>query len=295
MQKSRLARLDAMAGVSRSAQDTSGGREFTPVKSADRVMAVMEALGSRRDRPTLTELSAELSIPLSSLHGLLRTMQHRGWVETDETGSLYRVGVRALMIGSSYTRADESVLRAQPVLDWLSQETGETVHHGRLEGHDIVYLAKRESRFMVRVHTSVGQRIPAHAAALGKVILAAESDEWLVEHLRWPLIPLTPHTITDRAGLVAHLATARQRGYASEWQESDIGLGCIAVSIPGPGHTRDAISLAVPIARLAGERVTELGELLLAAKAMLSGQRGTPQTGGGVPEFLGNLDKLPPE
>jgi DNA-binding IclR family transcriptional regulator len=278
-----------MAEVARSAHGKAGSREFAPVKSADRVMAVMETLGTMRDRPTLSQLSAELSIPLSSLHGLLRTMQQRGWVETDETGSLYRVGVRALMIGSSYARADDAVVHARPVLDWLSEETGETVHHGRLQGSDIVYLAKRESRFMVRVHSSVGQRIPAHAASLGKAILAAESDKWVVENLRWPLVALTPDTLTDRDALLADLDVARRRGYASEWQESDIGLGCVAVVIPGTGGVRDAISFAVPTMRLQEGRLEELAALLQEARAMLSGQRGTP-SGQQLPEFLGNLD-----
>jgi DNA-binding IclR family transcriptional regulator len=221
-------------------------------------------------------------------------MQQRGWVETDETGTLYRVGVRALMIGSSYARQDDAVLAARPVLDWLSEETGETVHHGRLQGSDIVYLAKRESRFMVRVHSSVGQRIPAHAASLGKAILAAESDEWVVDNLQWPLVSLTPNTITERSALLADLAVARERGYASEWQESDIGLGCVAVAIPGPPQVRDAISFAVPVTRLEGDRMAELADLLMEARAMLSGRRGAPEPGR-TPEFLGNLGRLDDE
>ncbi|WP_329577602.1 IclR family transcriptional regulator [Streptomyces sp. NBC_01361] len=261
------------------------------MKSADRVMAVMEVLGSRQERPTLTQLSAELGIPLSSLHGLLRTMQQRGWVETDDTGSLYRIGVRALMIGSSYARADEAVLAARPVLDWLSEETGETVHYGRLLGSEIIYLAKRESRFLVRVHSSVGQRIPAHAASLGKAILATENDDWVVDRLRWPLVALAPNTITDREALLQDLAAVRDRGYASECQESDIGLSCVAVSIPGPGSVRDAISLAVPVGRLEGDRLAELANLLLEARAMLSGGR-APAPPGRSAEFLGNLNRL---
>jgi DNA-binding IclR family transcriptional regulator len=271
--------------------EAAAPREFAPVKSADRVMAVMEALGSRADRPTLSQLSSELSIPMSSLHGLLRTMQQRGWVETDETGSLYRVGVRALMIGSSYARVDDSVLAARPVLDWLNEETGETVHHGRLLGSDIVYLAKRESRFMIRVHSSVGQRIPAHAASLGKAILATRPDEWVLDRLSWPLAALTPNTLTDRAALLSDLGRARARGYASEWQESDIGLGCVAVSVPSPTGGTDAISFAVPVARLEGDRLTQLAELLLEARAMMTGRR-APAPPGRSPQFLDNLDSL---
>ncbi|MFD7204322.1 IclR family transcriptional regulator [Streptomyces sp. NPDC059893] len=280
-----------MTEATKPAQQPRATKEFSPVKSADRVMAVMEALGGRQDRPTMTQLSAELGIPQSSLHGLLRTMQQRGWVETDATGSLYRIGVRALMIGSSYARADEAVLAARPVLDWLSEETGETVHYGRLLGSDIVYLAKRESRFLVRVHSSVGQRIPAHAASLGKAILATENDDWVVDHLRWPLVALTQHTITDREALLQDLAASRDRGYALESQESDIGLGCVAVSIPGPATVRDAISFAVPVGRLEEGRLAELADLLLEARAMLTGRR-APAPPGRSPEFLGNLNRL---
>lgn len=264
--------------------------DFVPVKSADRVMTVMEALSRRRDRrPTLSDLSAELSIPMSSLHGLLRTMQSRGWVETDETGSLYRIGVRALTIGSSYARGDQVVLAVSPVLDWLAEHTGETVHHGRLVGPDIVYLAKRESRFKVRVHSSVGQRIPAHASSLGKAILAAATDEWVLSVLADPLAALTPNTITDRSMLLVDLAVARERGWAVEREESDLGLGCVAVDIPGPPGTCDAISFAVPLLRLSDDRVTELAELLVEARAMLrAGSGAVPSSP--EPGYLNDLD-----
>lgn len=218
-------------------------------------------------------------------------MQQRGWVETDETGSRYGIGVRALLIGSSYAREDESVVAARPVLGWLSEEAGETVHHGWLQGPDIVYLAKRESRFMVRVHSSVGQRIPAHAASLGKAILAAAPDDWVVEHLHWPLVALTPSTLTDRDALMADLALTRKRGYAAEWQESDVGLGCVAVTIPSRGPHLDAISFAVPIARLEEGQSEKLAGLLLEAQGMLSGHKITPR-GGRLQEFLGNLTGL---
>ncbi|MFI5610233.1 IclR family transcriptional regulator [Amycolatopsis sp. NPDC051903] len=265
------------------------GRTPTPVKSADRVLLVLESLGSRRDRPTLTMLSEELGIPLSSLHGLLRTMQNRGWVETDETGSRYSIGVRALLIGSAYAREDEAVVAARAVMDWLSDETGETVHYGRLEGSDVVYLAKRESKFAVRVHSSIGQRIPAHAASLGKAILAEQPGDFAVKTLTWPLVSLTPHTIVEREALFADLARSRERGYAAEREESDTGLGCVAVTVAGTAHL-DALSFAVPVARLEEGRVEELAGLLLEAKAVLAGTA-TPR-GARSPEFLGNLTAL---
>ncbi|MFI6344249.1 IclR family transcriptional regulator [Streptomyces sp. NPDC050560] len=242
---------------------------FQPVKSADRALAVLERLAATRSRRTLSELSRELNIPISSLHSILRTLQRRMWVEADETGTRFGIGVQALTVGSAYVQTDDVVARAQPVLDWLNEQTGETVHYGRLEGSHIVYLAKRESHYQLRIYSAVGRRIPAHATALGKAILAEYGDDEVRGLLTWPLPTLTSKTRSDAAALLRDLATARRLGYATEKEESDTGLGCLAVAVPDWRRVRDAISLAVPTARLGRERRAELAELLLTARNTL--------------------------
>ncbi|GHJ36719.1 IclR family transcriptional regulator [Streptomyces sp. TS71-3] len=242
---------------------------FQPVKSADRALAVLEALASAPHRRSLSELSRELDIPVSSLHSILRTLQRRMWLETDDTGTRFGIGVQALLVGSTYARTDDVVVRAEAVLDWLSEQTGETVHYGRLEGAHVVYLAKRDSPHQLRIHSAVGRRIPAHATALGKAVLAEYSDEQVRRQLTWPLPALTARTRSDAEGLLGDLAEARRLGYATESEESDIGLGCVAVAVPEQQPARDAISLSVPTARLGPERLAELASLLLTARASL--------------------------
>jgi DNA-binding IclR family transcriptional regulator len=259
------------------------------VKSADRVMQIMELLANRPRRATLSEISQELGIPVSSLHGLLRTMKRRMWLEADETNTRFGIGIQALLVGSSYTRSDELVARAGPMLDWLSETTGETVHYGRLEGSHIVYLAKRESKYQLRIYSAVGRRIPANAAGLGKAILAECSDDVVRELLDWPLPRMTRNTLVEPADLFRDLATVRARGYATEIEESDYGLGCVAIAVPGRGRMSDAISFAVPTARLDPERVRQLADLLLQAQDGTAGHLVFPREGH-RDGYLRNLD-----
>ncbi|WP_020576933.1 IclR family transcriptional regulator [Actinopolymorpha alba] len=266
-----------MAAFDDASGEKASASRFRPVKSADRVLAILEWLAAQGGRQSLSEISRGLGIPVSSLHAILRTMERRGWLEADETGIRFGIGVEALRVGSSYARTDDVLVRAEPVLDWLSEETGETVHYGRLEGAHIVYLAKRESRHPLRIYSAIGRRIPAHAAALGKAILAGHSDAEVRSILTAPLLTLTKRTRTSIEALSKDLARTRRIGYATETEESDQGLGCVAVAVPDRLPPRDAISLAVPTARLSAARTRELAELLLRAQQMLAERLASPR------------------
>jgi DNA-binding IclR family transcriptional regulator len=220
---------------------------FQPVKSADRALDVLEALAAAPNRRSLGDLARTLDIPKSSLHGLLRTMVRRGWVVADETGTRFGLGLRALQVGASYVDGDEVVARLADRLDALAAAFGETVHLGRLAGTEVTYLAKRESVHPLRLYSAIGRRLPAHATALGKALLARRDDA--AARLSWPLPALTPHTITGREALLAELAAIRARGWAADREENSIGIACFAVALTDT----DAISISVPTARLTAE------------------------------------------
>lgn len=235
------------------------------VKSADRAIVVLEHLAAAGDRQSLHTLHQELGIPKSSLHGLLRTLCSRGWLEVDESGTLFRLGVRALLVGTSYIDSDETVALTRDIMDQLVEETGETVHLGRLDGPEVVYLATRQSTHHLRLYSRVGRRLPAHATSLGKALLAFRSDEEVERLLQPPLAALTPNTITDMTALRAELHETRARGYALEHEENMVGIGCIGFPLPGSDPPRDALSISVPLARLDPPRAAELTEVLMRA------------------------------
>ena len=241
-----------------------------PVKSAARTVELLEHLARAGGMHSLRDLQVALGHPKSSLHALLRTLVEAGWVESDQTGTLYGMGLRALLVGMSYIDGDETVALASSSLTWLATETSETIHLARLDGTDVVYLATRDSTHELRVVSRIGHRLPAHSTALGKALLAERSDEELKALLPKRLDALTPHTITDRAKLLADLAETRERGYAIDRQENTLGLRCVGVAISRHGPARDAISCSVPLARLDGERETELVRLLRAARERIT-------------------------
>lgn len=180
-------------------------------------------------------------------------MQEMGWLQTDASGARFGLGVRALLVGASYVDSDDVVALTRDALDQLSAEIGETVHLGRLDGSDIVYLAKRESAHPLRLFSAIGRRLPAHATALGKAILSAQDADAVRVMLPDRLQSLTPNTIVDHRRLAEELALTRERGYAVDDQENTEGIRCIAVPLRRDGLVRDAISCSVPMIRLTPE------------------------------------------
>jgi len=241
---------------------TNGGGEA--VKSAARTVEVMEALSNRDRRMTLTELQRELDIPKSSLHGILRTLVGMGWVEPDERGTAYSVGLRALRVGASFLDRDPVVQAAGSVLARLRSQLDETFHLARLDGTEVVYLASRESQHHLRVTSRIGRRLPAHATALGKVLLAQRPWDEVNLALPHPLVALTPDTLTDRDALREDLAQTQLRGYAHEIGENTPGLACFAVAVPG-SPVVDAISCSVAASRLTDDLGKQILDALLAA------------------------------
>lgn len=229
---------------------TSHAPSSGAVKSADRTVELLELLAGYSEPLTLSEIHRELAYPKSSLFVLLRTLVARGWVETDRRGTGYAIGVRALLVGTSYLDRDPVIRAATRVLEVLRTEVNETVHLARLDGPDVVYLASRESAHHLRLTSRVGRRVPAHATALGKALLAGRTDEEVDAILPAQLEVITPQTIVDRGALFAELAAVRERGYAAERGQNTPGLGCFAVSLSYRTPPIDAISCSVPYARL---------------------------------------------
>jgi DNA-binding IclR family transcriptional regulator len=193
-------------------------------------------------------------MPRSSAHALLRTLVSQGWVRSDTTGILYGIGIRALLVGTSYLDSDPYLPLITPFLEDLRAELDETFHLGRLDGTDIVYLATRESKQYRRTSNRVGRRLPAYATSLGKALLAERFGADRDEHVPAALKRLTSKTITDRATLDQVLEDVRVRGYATDDEENTTGLHCFAVPLRYCRPAQDAISASIPVDRLTPQR-----------------------------------------
>ncbi len=240
------------------------------VKSARRAITLLEVFAAQQSWLSLAQLHTATGFPRSSLHGLLRTLRDAGWIETDETGTRFRLGVRALMCGTAYLDRDPAMPFATETLERLREQTGFTTHYARLAGAEVVYLETRESRTSGHLISRVGRALPAHATALGKALLAELADAELGELLPARLRPLTDHTITDRDVLHAELGVVRERGYATERQEGTAGVACAAAAVPYRIPATDALSCSMPMGEVTEGEQHRIGEVLREAAAELA-------------------------
>jgi DNA-binding IclR family transcriptional regulator len=240
------------------------------VKSAERVLDLLETIGTLPQGGNFSGLSTSLGIPKSSLHALLDVLLTRGYVALDPATRRYSLGVRAWETGQAYQRHHSVIGIAEPVLAGIVSRINETAQLARLAGSENVYLAKVDSSHALRLQSEVGSRLSAHATGVGKALLAQLSDDEVRARFPGPKLPVhNANTIATTEGLLAELALTRARGFAIDNEEYTPGVFCIAVPVhAGEERASTAISVTVPVSRAT---VTGLATaLLLLAEGSLS-------------------------
>ncbi len=248
------------------------------IKSAARVVQILQILASSATGTSLSEIMTALGLPRSSAYALLDDLVSSGLVEEDvgPGPKTYRVGIGAFEIGMAFLRQRSLAGEAQRIVERIVTRFDETAHLAILDGAEVVYVAKAESSHAMRVASAVGSRLPAHATGVGKALLAQlETDEVVRLYPAEVLPALTPTTVRTRRELLDQLAVVRRDGYAFDDSESTPGLQCLAVPIMGPASAGlAALSLSVPTVRMATMDQHEIREELVKAGAEISHQLG---------------------
>ena len=264
--------------------DRAEGR--VQVKSAARVLEILEYLaGSDRDL-TLTEIATALRLPKSSTWLLLQTLIGSGYLESASPSGPFSLGPKVMELAGAYSRK-VSLLQCFPtVARAVVDACQETVQLAVLSGTEVLYLAKEDGTRPVRLVSETGRRLPAHATALGKVLLAYLSDEEVDRRFVGRSLPrLTAHTITSIPDLKRELAVVRARGYAVDNEEVVDGLLCFAAPVrDAQGRVVAAMSVAVPQHRVGSGEPERYAGLIMQAAGELSrriGYAGPRVDGGG--------------
>jgi DNA-binding IclR family transcriptional regulator len=240
------------------------------VKSADRVLQILDLLGADAAPLPVTRIHTLTGIPRSSLHQLLHTMAARRWLALSPDGASAGIGPRALVVGTSYLDLDEALPHACRAIELIRDETGYTTHYARLDRANVVYLATRETTDSRRAAARVGRELPAHATALGKVLLAELTDDEVAQTLVEPLRVMTERTILDAGELYAQLAAIRRSGHAREFEENTLGVACVSVAVPYRIPATDAISCSIPGGRAGGPELDRVARILHAQATSLA-------------------------
>lgn len=242
-------------------QTASGG-----VQSIERAFDVLEHMADVGGEVTLTEVAGHTGLPLPTIHRLMRTLINRGYVR-QEPSRRYALAPRLIRLGESASQL--LGVWARPHLTRLVDTLGETANMALLDGDHAVYVAQVPSRHTMRMFTEVGRRVLPHSTGVGKALLAQLSPaEAQAIIARTGMPAQTPRTITDPAWLLAELRLIRERGYAVDEGEQEVGVRCVAVSVPD-SPARAAISISGPEARLTAEMVAKAVPLMTDAARRL--------------------------
>ncbi|WP_175409707.1 IclR family transcriptional regulator [Streptomyces sp. TRM64462] len=217
------------------------------VQSLERAFDLLERMADAGGEVGLSELSSSSGLPLPTIHRLMRTLVACGYVR-QQANRRYALGPRLIRLGESASRLLGTW--ARPYLARLVEETGETANMALLDGDEIVYVAQVPSKHSMRMFTEVGRRVLPHSTGVGKALLAHTPPEEVRALLARTGMPAaTDKTITTPEGFLAALELVRETGYAVDDNEQEIGVRCLAVSVPD-SPTPAAVSISGPAGRV---------------------------------------------
>lgn len=230
------------------------------VQSLGRAFGILEAMADAGGMISLSQLAEQLALPPATIHRLIRSLVDLGYVR-QEANRQYSLGPRLLRLSAESAR--RIGVWAGPALARAVERVGESVNVAVLEGDHVTYVAQAQPRTtLMRMFTEVGRRVLPHGTAVGKVMLAQlPDDDVLALVARTGMPRLTEHTLTSPEELLDDLRLTRRRGFATDEEEQELGVRCVAVLIPGAPRAM-ALSMSGPSARMDDEAVRQGVEVL---------------------------------
>jgi IclR family acetate operon transcriptional repressor len=256
----------ARSSASSSADGVRAAKASGGVQSLDRAFTILETIADAGGVISLSQLASDTRLPLPTIHRLVRTLVDLGYVR-QEPSRQYSLGPRLIRLGELTSR--RLATWARPHLEQVVAQVGESVNLAMLDGDQIVYVGQvMPSQNSMRMFTEVGRRVDPHTTAVGKAILAHDDDAHVRALLgRTGMGTRTVHTITSPDAFIEELGRTRERGYALDNEEQELGVRCVAVAVPG--DHRLALSISGPQPRMADAVIEKaVGPLQAAAEAV---------------------------
>lgn len=248
---------------------SAAGKRTRMIQSLDRGLALLEVVAAEKRDVSLSELAAQFAWDKSTTFRMLTTLMRRGYIDQHSETGKYRLGLKIFDLYYALRMGLDIQKRARPFMAQLALNSRETCHLAVLDGGEMVAIEHVESPERIRACADMDPRAPSHCTALGKVLLAYLPDDQLEEFLRRErLSAYTDKTIANPEMLRSHLTTVREKGYALDDEEYDVGVRCLAVPVyNSEGSVVAAVGISGPAHRIRFEhldryieRVKDAGE-----------------------------------
>ncbi|MCH6267332.1 MULTISPECIES: IclR family transcriptional regulator [Neobacillus] len=230
------------------------------IQSIERAADVLEIFLTTNSELSVKEISEKVNLSKSTVHGIIKTLEHRGYLQQNPDDLKYRLGIKLFELGNFVGKHLDIRSIARPIIKDLVNELNETVHLVLLNRNEIIYIEKEDGPRTLTMYSHIGKRAPVHCTGVGKAILAYLSDQEVDRLLSIQnLQPFTEFTMTDKQAIKNHLQSVRECGYAVDDEEIELGLKCIAAPIFNhQGNVIASISCAAPKIRLDEERLPKV-------------------------------------
>jgi IclR family transcriptional regulator, acetate operon repressor len=223
----------------------------------ERTFRILEVFSESRPEWSTTDISRTLDLPVPTVHRILGALKRLGYVSQHADTRRFRLGVAALDLGERARAAADLRPVAIGPLRRLSEATGETALLTVLtpDRDGSVCLERVETAQPLRLSVQPGRQLPLHAGASQKALLAFMPDAEIDKLLAQPLERLCTATITKPGALRRELAIIGERGWASSFEETNLGVWGLAVPVLSDTDVVCAVGIAGPSARLTVQRV----------------------------------------
>jgi len=247
----------------------------------ERTFRILEVFTEARPEWSTTDIARALRLPVPTVHRILAALKRLGYVSQHEDTRRFRLGAAALSLGERARAVADLRPVALGPLRRLSDATGETALLTVLtpERDRSVCLERVETPQPLRLSVQPGRQLPLHAGASQKALLAFMPEEEIERLIERPLDRFCASTITDPRELRRELKAIRARGWASSYEETNVGVWGIAVPVVSDSDVVCAVGIAGPSPRLSVDRVRRDVALVHEAAAEIGRAigRATPQ------------------
>jgi DNA-binding IclR family transcriptional regulator len=232
------------------------------VQVIERMFTLMDVLAMREDAMPLKEISEKANLHPSTAHRILNDLVSGRFVDRPQPGS-YRLGMRLLELGN-LVKARLNVRDAAMIpMRELHKLTQQPVNLSMRQGDEIVYIERTYSeRSGMQVVRAIGGRAPLHLTSVGKLFLASDDPQRIRAYAaRTGLQGHTKNSLTRLEDLEKELSKVRQYGRASDNEELELGVRCLASGIyDDQGKLVAGLSISAPSGRMEDDWLPKLIE-----------------------------------
>lgn len=233
------------------------------IRSVDRALTILNILQESKEPLGVTEIGLKMGIHKSSVYRILNTLAKKGYVSQDPRTERYSLGLKLVELGMIVLERMEIREIARPHLKFLMEASKEVAHLVALQDGEAIYIDKYEYPGPVKMASRIGARIPLYCTAVGKVLLAYQSEEYVNNVIAKGLRRRTPNTITDPTKLKEELEHVRTNGYACDIEENEVGIRCVAAPIFNHlGKVVFACSISGLVMTMTESKIKECAELV---------------------------------